>query len=57
MNELDEVITSAEFNPQESHSFVYATSKGQVKLADMRQRALCDSSSRCTFFIFILHHL
>jgi len=31
MNELNEVITSVEFHPFESHSFVHASSKGVVK--------------------------
>ena len=46
MNELNEVITSAEFHPIESHSFIHASSKGVVKLGDMRQQALCDRHAK-----------
>jgi len=46
MNELNEVITSVEFHPTESHSFVHASSKGVVKMADMRSQALCDRTVR-----------
>lgn len=56
MNELNEVITSAEFSPTDSHSFIHATSKGVVKLTDMRQQAICDKSMKSKNFIifFIL---
>lgn len=46
MNELNEVITSVEFHPRESHSFIHASSKGVVKMADMRTQALCDKTVR-----------
>ncbi|KAK4974771.1 protein phosphatase 2A regulatory subunit cdc55 [Elasticomyces elasticus] len=42
MEELTEVITAAEFHPQSCNWFMYASSKGTIKLADMRQSALCD---------------
>ncbi|KAK2740748.1 protein phosphatase 2A regulatory subunit cdc55 [Myotisia sp. PD_48] len=42
MEELTEVITAAEFHPTSCNWFMYASSKGTIKLADMRQRALCD---------------
>lgn len=42
MEELTEVITSAEFHPQHCNLFMYSSSKGTIKLADMRQNALCD---------------
>jgi len=47
MNELNEVITSAEFHPTECQSFIWSTSKGLVNMADMRQQALCDRTLRC----------
>ena len=49
MEELTEVITAAEFHPQHCNIFAYSTSKGAVKLCDMRQAALCDqySKSKC----------
>lgn len=46
MEELTEVITAAEFHPQSCNWFMYASSKGTIKLADMRQRALCDEHSK-----------
>ncbi|SMN18506.1 similar to Saccharomyces cerevisiae YGL190C CDC55 Non-essential regulatory subunit B of protein phosphatase 2A (PP2A) [Maudiozyma saulgeensis] len=42
MEELTEVITSAEFHPQECNLFMYSSSKGTIKLCDMRLNALCD---------------
>ncbi|SCU87790.1 LAMI_0D07492g1_1 [Lachancea mirantina] len=42
MEELTEVITSADFHPQQCNLFMYSSSKGTIKLADMRQNALCD---------------
>lgn len=42
MEELTEVITAAEFHPQYCNWFMYASSKGTIKLADMRESALCD---------------
>jgi serine/threonine-protein phosphatase 2A regulatory subunit B len=46
MEELTEVITAAEFHPQSCNWFMYASSKGTIKLADMRQRALCDDHAK-----------
>jgi serine/threonine-protein phosphatase 2A regulatory subunit B len=52
MEELTEVITAAEFHPTACNWFMYASSKGTIKLADMRQRALCDEhAKRKTTFI------
>lgn len=47
MEELTEVITAAEFHPIECNTFVYSSSKGTVRLCDMRQQALCDSHVKC----------
>jgi len=47
MEELTEVITAAEFHPQSCNWFMYASSKGTIKLADMRVSALCDQHSKC----------
>lgn len=49
MEELTEVITAAEFHPTSCNWFMYASSKGTIKLADMRQRALCDEHSKRIF--------
>ena len=46
MEELTEVITAAEFHPTSCNWFMYASSKGTIKLADMRQRALCDQHQK-----------
>ena len=46
MEELTEVITAAEFHPKECNLFVYSSSKGIVRLCDMRQSALCDTQAK-----------
>ncbi|ORZ00721.1 protein phosphatase PP2A regulatory subunit B [Syncephalastrum racemosum] len=46
MEELTEVITSAEFHPQQCNLFMYSSSKGTIKLCDMRQSALCDQYAK-----------
>jgi serine/threonine-protein phosphatase 2A regulatory subunit B len=46
MEELTEVITAAEFHPQSCNWFMYASSKGTIKLADMRASALCDQHTK-----------
>ncbi|KAI5864989.1 UAA transporter family-domain-containing protein [Durotheca rogersii] len=46
MEELTEVITAAEFHPSSCNWFMYASSKGTIKLADMRESALCDQHSK-----------
>lgn len=42
MEELTEVITSAEFHPIDCNLFMYSSSKGTIKLSDMRENSLCD---------------
>lgn len=49
MEELTEVITAAEFHPLECNLFAYSSSKGTIRLCDMRQAALCDRHSKCKF--------
>lgn len=46
MEELTEVITAAEFHPTECNVFVYSSSKGTIRLCDMRSAALCDRHSK-----------
>lgn len=46
MEELTEVITAAEFHPVSCNLFCYSSSKGTVKLADMRSSALCDAHAK-----------
>jgi len=46
MEELTEVITTAEFHPMHCNIFMYSSSKGTIKLGDMRNSALCDAHSK-----------
>lgn len=46
MEELTEVITSAEFHPFHCNIFMYSSSKGMIKLGDMRDAALCDNHAK-----------
>ena len=54
MEELTEVITAAEFHPQSCNWFMYASSKGTIKLADMRESALCDQHAKRKSKVFQL---
>lgn len=49
MEELTEVITAAEFHPHHCNLFVYSSSKSNMKLADMRDSALCDQHAKCEY--------
>lgn len=46
MEELTEVITAAEFHPIHCNLFMYSSSKGTIKLSDMRESALCDQHAK-----------
>ncbi|XP_011009695.1 PREDICTED: serine/threonine protein phosphatase 2A 55 kDa regulatory subunit B beta isoform-like isoform X3 [Populus euphratica] len=46
MEDLTEVITSAAFHPTHCNILAYSSSRGSIRLADMRQSALCDSHSK-----------
>ncbi|KAJ3257445.1 protein phosphatase 2A regulatory subunit cdc55 [Boothiomyces macroporosus] len=46
MEELTEVITCAEFHPIQCNTFAYSSSKGTIRVNDMRANALCDSYSK-----------
>ncbi|KAI3661656.1 hypothetical protein MP638_002908 [Amoeboaphelidium occidentale] len=46
MEELTEVITAAEFHPIHCNVFMYSSSKGTIKVGDMRQSALCDQHAK-----------
>jgi hypothetical protein len=41
-----QVITSAEFHPKHCNIFAYSSSKGCIRLADMRDSALCDRHAK-----------
>src|ERR1700684_1742994 len=47
MEELTEVITATEFHPTHCNQFMYSSSKSNIKLADMRESALCDRHAKC----------
>nr|POF18780.1 isoform 2 of serine/threonine protein phosphatase 2a 55 kda regulatory subunit b beta isoform [Quercus suber] len=46
MEDLTEVITSAEFHPSHCNMLGYSSSKGSIRLIDLRQSALCDSHAK-----------
>ncbi|KAI3407401.1 Serine/threonine-protein phosphatase 2A 55 kDa regulatory subunit B [Psidium guajava] len=46
MEDLTEVITSAEFHPTHCNMLAYSSSRGSIRLIDMRQSALCDRHSK-----------
>ncbi|XP_057976934.1 serine/threonine protein phosphatase 2A 55 kDa regulatory subunit B beta isoform isoform X2 [Malania oleifera] len=46
MEDLTEVITSAEFHPNHCNMLAYSSSKGSIRLIDLRQSALCDSHAK-----------
>ncbi|XP_010519191.1 PREDICTED: serine/threonine protein phosphatase 2A 55 kDa regulatory subunit B beta isoform-like isoform X2 [Tarenaya hassleriana] len=46
MEDLTEVITSAEFHPIHCNMLAYSSSKGSIRLIDLRQSALCDTHSK-----------
>ncbi|KAL8113743.1 serine/threonine protein phosphatase 2A 55 kDa regulatory subunit B beta isoform-like isoform X2 [Apium graveolens] len=48
MEDLTEVITSAEFHPTHCNTLAYSSSKGSIRLIDLRQSALCDT--HCKLF-------
>ena len=51
MEELTEVITAAEFHPKHCNVLAYSSSKGSIRLIDMRQSALCDGHSKSKVII------
>lgn len=46
MDDLTEVVTSAEFHPQHCQLFLHSNSRGVVKIADLRTSALCKTWAR-----------
>ena len=48
MEDLSEVITAAEFHPVHCNYLAYSSSKGTVRLTDLRQNSVCDS--HCKLF-------
>jgi serine/threonine-protein phosphatase 2A regulatory subunit B len=54
MEELTEVITATEFHPTHCNQFMYSSSKSNIKLADMRDSALCDKHAKCELLLLPL---
>lgn len=48
-NEIDELITTASFHPLQSNLLVHGSSKGLIRLGDLRERALLDRNAQCLF--------
>ncbi|GMI82123.1 hypothetical protein like AT1G17720 [Hibiscus trionum] len=46
MEDLTEVKTSTEFHPTHCNMLAYSSSKGSIRLIDLRQSALCDSHTK-----------
>eukprot|EP01130_Rhizamoeba_saxonica_P001485 TRINITY_DN11343_c0_g1_i1.p1 TRINITY_DN11343_c0_g1~~TRINITY_DN11343_c0_g1_i1.p1 ORF type:complete len:433 (-),score=89.81 TRINITY_DN11343_c0_g1_i1:88-1386(-) len=46
MDDLVEVITCSDFHPQHCNVLIYATSKGIVRMSDMRASAKCDNHTK-----------
>lgn len=46
MEDLTEVITAAVFHPSNCALFAFSSSRGVIRLADMRERAMCSSQAR-----------
>uniref|UniRef100_A0A7N0V3L0 Serine/threonine-protein phosphatase 2A 55 kDa regulatory subunit B n=1 Tax=Kalanchoe fedtschenkoi TaxID=63787 RepID=A0A7N0V3L0_KALFE len=46
MEDLTEVITSAVFHPSHCNVLAYSSTRGFIRLVDMRKSALCDHSAR-----------
>ena len=45
LEDLSEVITCARYHPVDSNVFLYATSKGVIRVADMRKSSICDQTA------------
>ena len=41
-----QVITGADFHPSSCNLFAFSSSKGSIRVADMRSSALCDKQAR-----------
>lgn len=47
MDDLVEIITASDFNPRNCNELIYSSSRGIIRLGDMRSSALCDRYSKC----------
>lgn len=66
LEELDEIITKSHFHPTHCNILMWTTSKGEIKMGDLREKSLCDaspkvyrdkSSFRKSFFSEILSYI
>jgi len=46
LEELTEVITSSTFHPTHCSQLIYTSSRGSIRLADLRDSALCDNHAK-----------
>ena len=46
MQDLQEVITVADFHPSSCQQFLFATSKGSIRLGDLREKAVLDNGTK-----------
>lgn len=46
LEELTEVITSATFHPSQCNTLLYSSSRGTLRLIDLRESALCDHNAK-----------
>jgi serine/threonine-protein phosphatase 2A regulatory subunit B len=46
LEELTEVITSASFHPSSCNQLIYSSSRGSIRLADLREQSLCDHHAK-----------
>lgn len=53
MEELQEVITSASFHPTNCHLFMYSSSKGTIKIGDLRRSSTCTNYSKGLLLLII----
>lgn len=45
IDELSEVITASQFHPFQDNQFIFSTSKGVIKLGDLRKSSACDHTA------------
>ena len=54
MEELNEVITCACFHPSLGHILLFSTSRGTIRIADMRESAICDNTAKSIMIIMMM---
>lgn len=46
LDDLDEIITKSHFHPVHCNMLMWSTSRGDIKMGDLRERSLCDVSPK-----------